>query len=638
MAPPFFTEIRLVLVLAAMFFLPGAALLAVSGAWRRWVGLQQFVVAVGLSLSFFPILFYGTRFILPSLTLTPLAIWPILVLALVVTIWGVWRQGAFSLRLDWLEWVALILLGLTLLSRFWFANVNPFPAWSDSLHHTLLTELTAVNGSLPNTLEPYFPNRLDMYHLGLYALSGTAQMLAQAPAHNALLWTAQFLNGLCGLGIYLILDKYAGRSGAVVGLAVAGLFSVHPALWANWGRFTQLASLVVLPISWTLMLDIIIPQANQPSNRLHTMDSNWLFLFTAATIASVFLYHFRVAVFFALLLMVTLLWALREHSSRKQRVEMYRSLAIIGGLALLFILPVLWDAATVYFARRAIAVVPVETAVAQQTQQSYYEFPLSSIPYLAAPIWLLVVAAIAGLAGIIWRNKFILVNLAWTLLLILLGNLYRLNIPALNVTNLGAILIMLYLPISLIIGASVTKGLSMLPQRLTEKITVVLIITILAIGLPAAWDRGNTIEAYRHFMTEEDMTAMNWINAHIPQDATFAINTYFWLPNFAHGTDAGYWIPYLTDRHIITSSMLSDGLTPEYRQQVRERARAAEVLEKDISEVTSLYDMGVQYIYIGARGDFSGPGLPLVQLSQSTLVELLYLQGSTAIFRIKPPG
>ncbi len=637
MAPPLLSEISLVLVLAAMFLLPGSAVLVLSRAGQHWKGLQQYIVAVGLSLSFFPILFYGTRFLFPAARLGSNILWLILALSLGVTIWGIWQQKVFSLRLDRLEWAAVAVLVLTLLSRFWFANVHPFPAWSDSLHHTLLTDLTAVNGRLPHTLEPYFPNRLGMYHLGLYALSGTAQMLTSAPAYSALLWTAQFLNGLCGLGIYFVLDRYAGRTGAIVGLAVAGLFSAHPALWANWGRFTQLASLIVLPISWTIFLDTLLPQVSKPTARPHPSHSTWMLLFATITTVAVFFYHFRVAVFYILLIGITLVWILLKDSTRPQRITIIKYGVIIGGVSLFLILPVLWDAATVFFAKRAVTVVPANTELQQQSRQSYYVFPLESIPYLAAPIWLLTLTGLAGLLGIIKRSPIIIINFLWVLLLIGLGNLYLLNIPALNITNLGAILIMLYLPISIIIGTGIELGLKWLPEQWSPRATAVFIPIMLLACLPAAWNKANLVEPYRHFVTEDDIAAMAWINDNIPTDATFAINTYFWLPAFAHGTDAGYWIPYFTHRHIVTSAMLTDGLSADFRQQILAQSQAAEALATDVTAVTTLYDMGVQYIYIGAHGDFSGPGLQLTQLMQSDRVKLLYQHGGAAILQIKPP-
>ena len=220
--------------------------------------------------------------------------------------------------------------------------------------------------------------------------------------------------------------------------------------------------------------------------------------------------------------------------------------------------------------------------------------------------------------------------------MVLVGNLYLLNVPALNFTNLGAVLIMLYIPLSVMIGAGLEEGLGRLPHKYYRTALAVLIVSILAASLPATYARATTVEPYRHFVTDQDIAAMQWIDEHIPMDATFAINTYYWLPRFAHGTDAGYWIPYFTQRQIVTTSMLSNGLEKEYQQRTQARSKAAESLESDLNALTTLHDLGVDYIYIGAIGDFSGPGLQLDFLTQSDIVQVLYNQGGAAILQILP--
>jgi hypothetical protein len=195
---------------------------------------------------------------------------------------------------------------------------------------------------------------------------------------------------------------------------------------------------------------------------------------------------------------------------------------------------------------------------------------------------------------------------------------------------------MLYIPISVIIGAGLEEVLPRIHQRYVPTVTAALLAGILLTSLPATVVRATQIEPHRHFVSQQDIAAMEWIDENIPAQATFAINTFFWLPGFAHGTDAGYWIPYLTGREIVTSSMLTDGLTREYREQVLIRSEAAEALEADLNALNTLYDEGVEYIYIGTNGDFSGPGLNLDYLSQSDVIKIIYNQDETAILQILP--
>ena len=63
---------------------------------------------------------------------------------------------------------------------------------------------------------------------------------------------------------------------------------------------------------------------------------------------------------------------------------------------------------------------------------------------------------------------------------------------------------------------------------------------------------------------------------------------------------------------------------------------AAEALETDLNALNTLYDLGVEYVFIGANGDFSGPGLRLDFLAQSDAVKILYNQNGTAVLQILP--
>lgn len=633
MTPTVAQEILLVACLSAMLLLPGLAFISLSGTMSRWSGLQRLFVAAGLSISFYPILFYVIRSILPTVHLNRWILLVILAIAMLITLRQFWRERN---RLAWpgtLEWVAIAILGLTLLSRFWFAHAHPFPAWSDSLHHTILTQLTAESGTLPRTMEPFFPNILRMYHLGLYSLSGSVQMLTQLPAHTSLLWTAEFLNGLCGLGIFLLIDRYGSRTGAIVGLAVAGLFSVHPALWANWGRFTQLASVVVLPFAWLFFLECLRSGEWKGGEKSGFWQQLWLAVFAATSNAAVFLLHFRVGIFQLFLLGITVVFLLIKDRTRQQRLSMLRSLLLIAALFLLLIFPTLWDAGAAFLAPKTSS---LSQAEAQQMENDYYKFPLSTIPYLVAPLWLLIFTGLATLVGLFRRRLLVGIQIVWTLLVLLLGNLYLLNIPALRFTNLGAVLIMLYIPISIIIGIAAQELIRWLPQKRRQQAVIALLALVVLGGFPAAYRRATMIEPDRHFVTDQDLVAMAWIADNTPVDATFAINTYQWLPRFAHGTDAGYWIPYLTQRNIVTTAMLTDGLDQEYRQVVQDRSQATGALESDLNALDTLYNLGVEYIYIGAKGDFSGPGLQLDFLTQSEQVQVIYHQDDTAVLQINP--
>lgn len=66
MSPGMWIEIRTILVIAVLLIIPGWAILAVSGLWKRWQDLQRWFMAIGVSIAFYPVLFYLMRTLLPS--------------------------------------------------------------------------------------------------------------------------------------------------------------------------------------------------------------------------------------------------------------------------------------------------------------------------------------------------------------------------------------------------------------------------------------------------------------------------------------------------------------------------------------------------------------------------------------------
>lgn len=628
------TKIRLIVVLIGMLTLPGWAILTINDRWRQWKGLQRWIVAVGMSVAFYPVFFYAIRFTIPFLTVGPYKMGALLFAFAAVVGWRMCEHWKEQFAFDRLEWVAVGIFGMTLFTRFWIIRDHPYPAWSDSLHHTLLTQLTAVQGKLPVDMDPYFPIPLGQYHLGLYALSATVQWLAQVPAHTALLWTAQMLNGLCGLGVYLVLDRKVGRVGAVVGAAVVGLLSHQPAWYVNWGRFTQISSQTILLIAWLVTWEAIALW-KRPWQE-YKAKIFWNTAMAAVLAGAVFLLHFRVAAFYIPLLTISIMWELWKARQDKRVASVILGTIAIGIASLIVVTPALWEAVGIYITTN-LNRVSTATGEISETMQRYYEFPWHTVPLLAARPWLIVLASIGAIVGLLKRNKLVTTCLVWMVTLYLVGKAYLLGLPLLSVTNMGAILIMLYLPIGLVIGSATEKALTLRGPRWRERATRLVVALVLVAGFVASHIRVTEIELYRYFVTSEDIAAMDWIRENTPADARFAVNTHFWLPRAPHGTDAGYWIPYFTGRRTTAGVMLLSLGAKEYVSSIVEMSRAVERLEIDNTSLAELRALGVDYVYIGQKGDFSGPGLNATQLAQAENVSVLHQNGGVSILQIEPP-
>ena len=130
---------------------------------------------------------------------------------------------------------------------------------------------------------------------------------------------------------------------------------------------------------------------------------------------------------------------------------------------------------------------------------------------------------------------------------------------------------------------------------------------------------------------------MDWIRENTPPDALFAVNTFFWLPTAPHGTDAGYWIPYFSGRQTTAGVMVLSLGTKEYVLDVVEMSRLVEQLEVDDTSLAELQALGVDYVYVGQKGDFSGPGLTATQLDRAESLTLVYQNGGVSILQVQTP-
>ena len=306
----------------------------------------------------------------------PFKIAALLAICAVVIVWrlrGHWRE---QFAFDGLDWIAIAVLAATLFTRFWVIRDVAYPAWSDSLHHAILTQLTAEQGRLPFDMQPYFPIPLNLYHLGLYALTASTEWLAQIPAHSALLWTAQFLSGLCGLGVFLVLDRTVGRVGAIVGAVVAGLLSFQPAFYVNWGRFTQVSSQTILLIAWLVTWQAVAGWKQYRSQRALTW---WNTLLASILTAAVFLLHFRVAAFYLPLLGLVIGWEFYRAGRERQRRSIMAGCVAVGLLSLLLVTPAVWSALRVYVESRSA---PPATATPTMTPEEVAQIRAA---YLCVP-------------------------------------------------------------------------------------------------------------------------------------------------------------------------------------------------------------------------------------------------------------
>lgn len=619
-------EIKSTFILLISLLLPGWSFLGITRLWEDWKPLQRWFIALGIGIAFYPALYYLVKWI-PGFRIgnhKVVLLFILMAITLVMTFRKEWQK---QIQFDHLELIGVLLFGTVIFSRIWMVHIEPFPAWSDSLHHSLVTDLTMKLGRLPESLEPFEPVNLGMYHLGLYSLSGLLGNLAHIPAHTALLITAQVLNALNILGIYVLLDRFVNRKAALVGVLVAGFLSFQPAWYFNWGRFTQVSGQAVILLA--LVLTIESTRALQQQNR---QPGKLFFLVLASGLmtSSIFFLHIRVAAMYIPLLG---LFLIAEYLGEPKKYPLRRYLLVVLGIgivAVLLTLPVMIDTLRIYW-QQSLA-----QSVGDVASDPYFQFTWDSIFQIGIQPWLAALTLLGSVLGIFWRNRLIILMLLWVFSLWIEGHLYVLNISYLSFVNYGAILIMYYIPVSIIIGTAIGLILEKVKIFSLQALQPYLLGGLLIGAFIGSHLRMSGIEDYRFFMTEQDLAAMEWIKSNTSPDALFAINTHLWNGKSPHGVDGGYWIPYFTGRKTTTGTMLFSLGTPDYIQAILTYGQLVSQLSSSPKTLEDLCEAKIDYFYIGAKRDSFPTTIDPDELIHTYNDRVVFMQDGAAILKVCP--
>jgi hypothetical protein len=625
--------LKTLFVILALILIPGWGIISIANYWRKWNTLQRWFLASAVSIAFWTILFYSTRFVFPSLRLGINKIVVILfffIAIIVINLRKNWKeQFAFG---DKAEIIAGILL-LTLSTRLIIAYQYPYLVLGDPLHHTILTNIVATTGKLPYTMLPFDSADLNHYHLGLYTMTGPLQMLAGIQPDQALLWFSQFLNGLCGVGVFLFLDRKVSRQAGIIGMVSAGLFSVIPSWLINWGRFTQVAGqTILLPavlITWEA-LGSTVDGEKIWSKRIITG-----LILAGVLNAGVCLIHFQVALFMLpLILIICLLEVIKSVRKRVGTRNLVSRILLIGIITAVIILPTLISGLKAYVDKRTVSATP-STERKLLTDQPYYNIVNDTTVELlkkSSPYLLMGITGI--LAGFRTRKDRLLsaILLTWILCLISISQLYRLNNNLLAFTNLSTIILTLYLPLS--IGAGILWNVLFEESEFHGKglLYRVAIVSLLIIGVITYHFRLNDFESHRALMTDADREAMEWIKTNTNRDAVFGVNSNFLNPTMPFGTDAGYWLPVYAERQTSALTLLSQ-LSNDYQFSLE---RAKTILRfYETGDITPLCEYGIDYLYSGVQDPLGSKDLAnQPELLDNENLELVYDQMGVQIFRI----
>jgi hypothetical protein len=544
----------------------------------------------------------------------------------------------------------IILLLLALSVRFIAVRDLSFPPWVDSSRHALITAVMVESGQTPHDYEPYLPVGRFPYHYGFHTLSASLSLMTRWPLPGLLLVLGQLLNGLIPLTLYAATWLITRRRGpALFAAFLVALPFFFPAYYATWGRMTQLAAVLILPV--LLVLTWLLARhkpAHSPLITHHSSLSTLHSPLVALLAAGLFLTHFRVLLFYLPFAVLVGLFAL----ARRRPLP----LLLAGGLSLLLVLPRLIDLLQSTTPGQAL----------QHSIANYNEFPTGYITVgwertfiaatAAALLLVLISAVISYPLSVISRpptllsprsslilqpSSFPLVLAAWVALLFLLLAGRRLGLPETSLVNTNSLVITLFVPQALFL-AIVTGGTwrwlvgrdflrrHHWPVQLVGGLAGLLIAVLALYG---GRQQANILNDTTILAYHDDLPALEWAADNLPSDSLIAVNSWQWLGDTWAGSDGGAWLTPLTGLQTTTPPVdyVYDPDLLQFVSAFNEGAQA--ITDWTTPEAAAwLREQGVTHIFVGAKGGFFDPAA----LSANPQLEMIYHQDGVFIFTIHP--
>ncbi len=614
----------LILPLWIVLILPGWLFLDFSHLKEQFDWGERVAISLGLSLTIIPMLMLWTSLV--GLRWGSISIWFGAGLLIALSIWKVFKKTEYQpLTVKLRNPVSLILaaiFALTLFTRFAMVRDLAAPPWVDSIHHGLITRLMLESGGLPETYVPYLPPETDYYHFGFHSALAAFTWLTDLEIHESMLIFGQVLNALIIFPIYLLAKTLTkNRAAALSAALISGLFTLMPAYYVSWGRYTQLAGLLILPAAFTFFVQI----SNTKNFSFRQHRSLWAL--GTILVAGLFLVHYRVTAFLGALIFAYLL----AQMNPREWFKFVGKLILLAAVSSMLLLPWLPGAIENLLLPKGIA----WTGGKVNFSPIPWNFLTPALGETA-----LILAGIGLLLGFILRKRFTLTILMWAGIIYLLANMGIFRLPGSGFVNPVSVDITLFMPIAVLGGFAVGAILDLLNKIIPVRWQVIPKTGFVALGFAAAIFGAQrllpTLNPITFLAREADFPAIDWIEENIPTGDTILINPTVWGYGLYMGNDGGYWISPLSEHLTMPPPVLYGlGTAPEITrinqiiEQVIANGNDAEALWEILQE------QNINYVFNGVQGGEISP----MALSDSRLFEVRYQANGTWLFEVmkKPP-
>jgi hypothetical protein len=645
------TWVSLIGIGCLLFVIPGLAILALL--WREFDKLpllEKLTLASGISLALHPILILWTDLL--GVHLGAFYAWLPTIVGLIVLLWKGRSINLARMSEIWKEWlrsktflpdtILLTLIILIFLIRFYAIRSLDAPMWGDSYQHTIIAQLLVDNDGLFRSWQPYVPYETLSIHFGFPTSVALFSWLSGIGTIQATLIVGQILNGFAVVAIYpLALRFSSGNRWAGVGaVLIAGLLSPMPFFYVNWGRYAQLAGLAILPTSLWMLWDIL------QRKRIHWYKIG----LTSFVLAGMMLTYYRMPIFFGAFIIALMVgwglpnWRLELRSWMRSVLQ----IILLILCALLLFLP--WGINLIqrYSIESPTSNISIDLNFSQ-LESVLADFQTWRDILLYVPLSLLILALI-GLTISLVRKRWMVASIViWVLVLIMtvVGRLTAL--PILNLMQNFAILISLYLPVSLLGGWLIGEVVKQVEEWRIKFQRLSLGFAFVGVAILAASNLVPLVNPTTYAMvTNPDLRAMDWIREQTPTDSLFLVEGFrIYDGSSAVGSDAGWWIPLLSDRQNTMPpqyAMLNEISAPAtYTQRVVDLVAQLETTSPSSpGSLRLLCDWGITHIYIGQGQGEVGVGVTQLfspdELTSNPHFKLIYRQDRVYILELNPQG
>lgn len=640
----------LLLPLAASLILPGWILLDITGLKRRYLVSEQLALSVGLSLAITPILMLWTTIF--HIHLSRISLFWILgfiagfsILRFLIQLIKLFKLSksinifqtniyAVKNKSQWFINISLlVIIAGTFFVRLAMVRDLATPAWVDSVHHAMITKLIIQNGSFPTTYAPYMDFNVFNYHVGFHSNLAVFTLLSGLDISDSLLIYGQAINSLAPLAVFLLTITFTRKPLAGLFAAlITGFLTPMPAYYTSWGRYTQLAGLIILPTFVTLIHPAILSRELFSKNKTINYRS---ILLVVLSISGLFLVHYRVNAFALLILVSELLirfpLKILDSLTYLKNTTFFLGLCFLGSIFL--ISP--W-----FFPSFSQVFVPKLSPPDSTAQAVFFgDFPISFLTSAYGKQSLILL----GL-GFFWfsikNTRLSLTLFLWVTILLFFANFDALSLPGGGFITGTSVVIMLFMPISLIGGyfldELVTSCLRLIPDRRFPLIrSSFWIIVVIGTALVASFGARQLIPIINPntiLSRQADRDAIDWVKENLNPNSKVLINPFSWGFGLYAGNDGGYWISPLTGIQSVPPPALYGLGNSDYVQEINSINQI--VVDPNTSALQLHSMMGenqIDYLFLGGRG---GP-LSNSTLVQSNLFAQLYDSNGVRIYKIR---